>query len=74
MKNFLWSLLLVICVAALAWWWPSRPEEVAEQSSRPPVPVRAVVVATRDFQDEASALGTLRAWESGGVLVVLGYL
>ena len=64
MKNLLSSLLVILCVAALLWWWLSRPEPEVTQRPRPPVPVTAIAAQATPFQDEASALGTLRAWES----------
>ena len=63
MKNFLW-LLAALCLAALVWWSQTRSDRAVVQPSRPPVPVTAIKVEVREFQDEASALGTLRAWES----------
>ena len=64
MKTTLWSLVLVGCAVLFAWWWQSGPAEVAVQRERPAVPVRVVAAQMLDFRDEASALGTLRAWES----------
>lgn len=64
MKNMLSSLLVILGVAAVLWWWLSRPEQDVAGRPRPPVPVTAVAAQVKDFQDQASALGTLRAWES----------
>ena len=64
MKNTLWSLLVLVCAAALLWWWQAQPDAEPVRRPRPPVPVTAVSVKADEFQDKASALGTLRAWES----------
>ena len=64
MKNVLGLGLVIGCTAVLVWWWQAQPPQLDEQRERPPVPVRVVEAQTRDFQDQASALGTLRAWES----------
>ena len=63
MKKFLW-LLATLCLAALVWWSQTKSDRVVVQPSRPLVPVTVIKVEVREFQDEASALGTLRAWES----------
>ena len=63
MKNFLW-LLAALCLAALVWWSQAKSDRAVVQPSRPLVPVTVIKVEVREFQDEASALGTLRAWES----------
>lgn len=62
MKNILWSLLLITCAALAVGWWQSRSGETNVQRERPLIPVTAYVIALREFRDEASALGTLRAW------------
>lgn len=63
MKSFLW-LLAALCLAAVAWWSQMTSEKAVVQPPRPPVPVTAIKAEIREFQDEVSALGTLRAWES----------
>lgn len=64
MKNVLGLGLVIGCTAVLVWWWQAQPRQLEEQRERPPVPVRVVEAQIREFQDQASALGTLRAWES----------
>jgi len=63
MKSFMW-LLAALCLAALVWWSQTKTDRAVVQPSRPPVPVTVIRAEVREFQDEASALGTLRAWES----------
>jgi membrane fusion protein (multidrug efflux system) len=63
MKNFLW-LLAALCLATVAWWSQMASDKAIVQAPRPPVPVTAIKTEIREFQDEVSALGTLRAWES----------
>ncbi len=64
MKKVLWSVLVILCAASLLWWWQARPEPSSSTRERPAVPVRLYQVQVRDFQDQVSAVGTLRAWES----------
>jgi membrane fusion protein (multidrug efflux system) len=64
MKSALWTLLLLSLVGAVLWYLQGRPEVLAPQAARSPVPVTILEVRERQFSDEVSALGTLRAWES----------
>tara|TARA_R110002110_G_C13470513_1_gene720827 strand:- start:68326 stop:69366 length:1041 start_codon:yes stop_codon:yes gene_type:complete len=64
MKNLLW-VLLALCFAALFWWWQqASTTDAPERGARPPVPVTTYIVEPRQFSDQASALGSLRSWES----------
>lgn len=63
MNRLLWLLALAACLGLL-WLWLARPADMAVERPRPVVPVTVVRVELQDFQDEVSALGTLRAWES----------
>ena len=63
MKNVLWSTLVLLCAAVLLW-WQLQPGGPVARRERPPVPVSLVAAQTGDFQDQASAVGTLLAWES----------
>ena len=63
MKHVSWIVLVLVGVAALAWWW-KIPAEIERQESRPLIPVTAFTVEAGKFADEVPALGTLRAWES----------
>ena len=64
MKNILGLGLVIVCTAVLVWWWQAQPPQLEAQRERPSVPVRVVEARVRDFQDQTSAQGTLRAWES----------
>ena len=64
MKNVLSLGLVAACSALLIWWWQGRSHPLEAPRERPPVPVRVVAAELQEFQDQASALGTLKAWES----------
>ena len=64
MRGVLGVLLLLGLTGCLLWYLQGRPESAAPKAVRSPVPVSILVVQERQFSDEVSALGTLRAWES----------
>jgi membrane fusion protein (multidrug efflux system) len=64
MKKGLWLLAVMLCLGVVAWWSQVAPQQIIAEKSRPAVPVTVSETQLRNFQDEASALGTLQAWES----------
>ncbi len=64
MKYLSWLLAGLLLFGALAWWLGRTPADSGERDARPAAPVTVVEVRQSRFRDEASALGTLRAWES----------
>mgnify|MGYP001595858329 CR=1 FL=1 len=63
MKQIALALVVAAAIAAAAL-WPDNRAGQSEPQSRPPVPVSLWEVKSAAFSDEASALGSLRAWES----------
>ncbi|MEH6591203.1 MAG: efflux RND transporter periplasmic adaptor subunit [Halioglobus sp.] len=65
MKYLLWGLAAAALVAVGLWKWDMDTVPAGREKGSPDaVPVSAYTATLRSFQDQTSALGTLKAWES----------
>lgn len=64
MRSALIFLVIAAIAGTLYWLVVIDGGTDGARRERPPAPVSVIVLETRDYRDEISALGTLQAWES----------